>query len=375
MLSTQLETAQAANTKTIKDNDIKKQQQHDVDLVEIESFLSSYKPADIDELCRKILGTLLPESLRIIVWAYRFLYRSPSDTPVGVVYTREVSRLANLRKININFNNDTDSPTNNIIMNGVNTGINNAFKTSIYLNQNDQQDNEMELSNSNTLVTKIAKNQIAKREHSQWFGKLERRSVVLAYTSYILNGTLNDRITMTCIMLMYAFPSEPPTSEKMLRLMKRIVGECLPSEQLNKNYSLASTADAAWVILQQNDRELYDHLQNSEISIENESSTEAPRSLQLLSIWLETCFVGYLAEHAVLFIWDQLALLGGTSDVYQSYLPQICCLLLQLLREDLLKAQSALREILLVSGRALKTTIITHELRQRILILLKSEST
>ena len=364
MLSTQLETVQTTNSiRTTKDDDNNKQQLHDVDLVEIETFLTSYKPINIDEMCRKTLGTLLPESLRIVLWAYRFLYRSPSDTPVGVVYVREVSRLANLRKLNMDFNDNTDSPTNNIIMNGVHSAIINSFKTSIYLHQNDK------VENSNTATTTSTKNQIVKREHSQWFGKLERRSIVLAYSSYILNGTLNDRITMTCVMLMYAFPNEPPTSEKMLRLMKRIIGECLPSEHLNKNYSLASTADAVWVLLQQNDRELYDHLQNNEISIENESlSTESPRSLQLLSTWLETCFVGYLAEHAVLFIWDQLALLGGTPDVYQTFLPQICCLLLQLLRDDLLNAQSGLRAKLLISGKKIKTNIITHELRQKILM-------
>jgi hypothetical protein len=167
----------------------------------------------------------------------------------------------------------------------------------------------------------------------------------------------------------------------MLRLMKRIVSECLPSEHLNKSYSIASTADNAWILLQQKDRELYDHLQNSDILIESSSSsssssststTDAPRSLQLLSCWLETCFIGYIKEHAALFIWDQLALLGGTPDIYHSYLPQICCLLLQLIRDDLLKTPTDLKKQLLISGKTLKTIIITNEIRNKILMISSS---
>jgi hypothetical protein len=67
------------------------------------------------------------------------LYRSPSDVPIGLVYVRELSRLANLKKISINIddNDDNDDHTNNIIVNGINTGINNGFGTSIYINRND----------------------------------------------------------------------------------------------------------------------------------------------------------------------------------------------------------------------------------------------
>jgi hypothetical protein len=356
MISTEFEIVE--NNNHIKND--KEKNQNDVDLDEIEQLLNSYSSEDINEICKKILGTLLPESIRIIIWAYRYLYRSPTDTPVGIIYVREVSRLANLRKISITINDDIDSPTNNVIVNSVHSGIINSFAASIYLNQNQNE----KIDNN---VKDLSKN--VKDLSSPWFGKLERRSAVLVYAAYILNGTLNDRITMTCIMLMYAFPNEPPISEKMLRLMKRIVGECLPSEHLNKNYSLASTSSDAWILLQQKDRELYDHLQDNEISIDNEftSKSETPRSLQLLSSWLENCFIGFLPEHTVLLIWDQLTLLGGTPTVYQKFLPQICCLLLQLLRDDLLKTHSDLKSQLLISGKKLKFSTVANEIRDKIL--------
>merc|ERR1711871_1664010 len=91
---------------------------------------------------------------------------------------------------------------------------------------------------------------------------LARRVELLVYAGYILNDDINNRPINVAIMLLRAFPNEPPTSEKMLRIYQRILTECLPSEQLHKDYSLASVAHTAWGLLLQRDPSLLHFLQN-----------------------------------------------------------------------------------------------------------------
>ena len=46
--------------------------------------------------------------------------------------------------------------------------------------------------------------------------------------------------------------------------------------------------------------------------------------------WLFCGFVGFLPEHSVLFIWDQLAMFGGSGrDDCQVLLPHIAAIVLQ----------------------------------------------
>ena len=81
---------------------------------------------------------------------------------------------------------------------------------------------------------------------------------------------MNNRSINVAIMLLRAFPRDPPTSEKMLRIYQRILTECMPSEQLHKDYSLASVAHEAWGLLLQRDPSLLHFLQNYEINLNDE---------------------------------------------------------------------------------------------------------
>jgi hypothetical protein len=200
---------------------------------------------------------------------------------------------------------------------------------------------------------------------------LARRAELLVHAGYILNDDVNDRSVNIAIMLMRVFPAEPPTCEKILRVYQRILTECMPSEQLHKQYSLATVAHKAWELLLERDPALLHFLQNYEIDMDVEEGSddedgggsrgrmtgrklknlkpqlsmasqtegnlaEIPRSLLLLKGWLETGFIGKVPEHSALFIWDQLTLHGACPNDFKQLLPPLCCIVLQALREPIM---------------------------------------
>jgi hypothetical protein len=198
-----------------------------------------------------------------------------------------------------------------------------------------------------------------------WFNKLYKRAELLTLAGYTLTGVLSDRLIMVSLIVMRALPDEPPTSEVTLRLVKRIMSECLPSEQLHREYSIGSVALSSWLLLKNKDIILYLHLQSDKEN--NNSSVEVSRSLTLLRGWMETGFLGWIPEYAALFIWDQLVLYGGRPVHFKELLPLISCELLFLMREELLNTHVT-AAILKTVGKKLKTKDIIKALKPLILV-------
>lgn len=218
--------------------------------------------------------------------------------------------------------------------------------------------------------------------------KLTRRAEMLVYAGYVLNDNMSSRSINLAILLMRTFPEEPPTSEKILRMYQRLLTECLPSEQLHRQYSLATVAHRAWELLLERDPTLLHFLQNYDIGFDGEGyyddedaraegdeeydeedgdgtgekplrdghgrerarslkpqlsrasaagETEMPRSLLLLKGWLETGFIGKIPEYAAIYVWDQLTLHGGCPSHFKALLPVLSCVILQALREPIME--------------------------------------
>ena len=153
----------------------------------------------------------------------------------------------------------------------------------------------------------------------------------------------------------------PPSN---LQILVRITAECLPAEQLHKEYSIASVAQDTWLLLLQRDAPLHAALQNAPPSSSSSSSASPdgstaalsiPQSLVCLKGWLETGFFGWLPEHAAMFLWDQLTLEGAKPATFQSLLPALCFVLLEMLREPLLACRDDVVECIRRNGRALRT--------------------
>ena len=84
---------------------------------------------------------------------------------------------------------------------------------------------------------------------------------------------------------------------------------------------------------------------------------ELPLGLALVKGWLETGFLGWLPEFGVIFIWDQLALLGGTQTHNQRFVVRLCVQLLKLIREQLLSTTSKFVSTLRAAGKSLRSKV------------------
>ena len=219
-----------------------------------------------------------------------------------------------------------------------------------------------------------------------------RRVEHLVYAEYITSGSISNRMISIAYLLMRLFPNASPVAEKILRFYHKIGMEILPSEQLHRDYSIASVAIQSFDVLFDQDKELYDHLQftvcntnsigdtaqyyhslddsSGSISLANdkksllrlsqarannsfeskESSSNGPvPSVYLLSSWLENGYMGeWLNIWTSTYIWDVLLCLGwesdngmlmhpsanksniapGTSAVFATFLPHLNCILL-----------------------------------------------
>lgn len=87
------------------------------------------------------------------------------------------------------------------------------------------------------------------------------------------------------------------------------------------------------------------------------SRKELPMGMALIKGWLDTGFLGWLPEFGVIFIWDQLALLGGTPTQNQRFVARLCAQLLRLLRGPLLESTSMFASVLRKSGRELRSKV------------------
>lgn len=82
-----------------------------------------------------------------------------------------------------------------------------------------------------------------------------------------------------------------------------------------------------------------------------------PVGLALVKGWLETGFMGWLPEFGVIFIWDQLALLGATQTHNQRFVVRLCVQLLKLMREQLLSTTSKFVSTLRATGKRLRSKV------------------
>lgn len=84
---------------------------------------------------------------------------------------------------------------------------------------------------------------------------------------------------------------------------------------------------------------------------------EMPLGMALVKGWLDTGFLGWLPEFGVIFIWDQLALLGGTSTQNQRFVVRLCVQLLKLMRDALLGATNSFASVLRKCGKTLRSKV------------------
>lgn len=89
-----------------------------------------------------------------------------------------------------------------------------------------------------------------------------------------------------------------------------------------------------------------------------EARKELPLGMALVKGWLETGFLGWLPEFGVIFIWDQLALLGGTPSQNQRFVARLCAQLLKLLRDPLLESTRMFASVIRKAGRLLRSKVL-----------------
>ena len=279
----------------------------DANILEIAEILDGIQPAMMDEICAKLRGTLLSESLRSCIWAYRYLSRGRLEPLLGPTCVRELARLSSTyskiaaakKKAELLSSSSSSAsssatsspvkhppppPMTDLISRAVHSAISAAFEIS---NCPPKPPSTTASIATNTTIAK-ATNSIAvpsvnkdsssssssSSSNSNTFqeipvgvsalGSLARRAEILVHAAYCLTGSFSDRTVMVSLLVLRAFPSDPPTSEKILRITRRITTECLPSEQLHKEYSLASVAQAVWKLLFERDPALYSFLQHAE---------------------------------------------------------------------------------------------------------------
>ncbi len=385
----------------------------------VKDVLEGFDEAKVHKLCVHLRGILLDVSVRTNIWGFCYLSRSATEppNPRALNAVRELSRLTADKGFDVSNSRGLEhSAIYAMVSAAVDAGIAAALPLStskmrgVTYEGTDSRPNSAQatpawLRRSEAAVTEL--------------GHLSSRARFMVHAAYALNDEFDSRVVMISVLLLWVFPREPPTSEKMLRIYQRIVLECLPSLQLHHEYSLATVAHGAWALLLQRDPELTYRLQNFELTkaprrkprrdesdadstarsratdrpnvddddnaglVLDEDKTknasapgmsntamgpqalEVPRSLLLLRGWLEDGFMGWLGENTVLYIWDQLTLFGANPATFRELLPIICVVLMCCMREELMKVPQgsdlvvALREI----GRKLRTRNMVEALR------------
>ena len=397
--------------------------QEDLEEEEVRNIVARFNKETVDDMCLHLRGSFLSDSLRSELWAFRYLTRNSAEPPNTKNATpgRDYRRLAKEKGVDLarvhssgvvssSSTRSRSSGSSSMLQMAnqsamhalisesvwtclqlaVSTSVNIAARKAQAVAANCERGDGAALRQDDHAVspTDAAQKKEAKGSLGgpQTFGAasepagiraLARRVELLVFAGYILNDDMSNRSINVAIMLLRAFPQEPPTSEKMLRMYQRILTECMPSEQLHKDYSLASVAHVAWGLLLQRDPSLLHFLQNYEINVNGEmngdvdddegddfgeedgmvverrkthhpkrlerdastssnAAVEIPRSLLLLQGWLEDGFIGKVPEYAALYIWDQLTLFGACPTDFRKMLPVLCCIILQALREPIM---------------------------------------
>ena len=189
---------------------------------------------------------------------------------------------------------------------------------------------------------------------------------------------------MISILLLRVFHAESPVSEKILRMYNKAVEDCLPSDHPNSKYSMINTNNLIWNILKEEDKELFTHLKTNlteDVEIEGiqslpvppshqqdwnnkafngifkEKRKEMPSGMPLVKGWLDTGFIGWLPEFGVIFIWDQLAVLGADPMQSQRFMVRLCVLLLKHFRQTLLAIANSFPSTLRACGINMRSKV------------------
>lgn len=182
---------------------------------------------------------------------------------------------------------------------------------------------------------------------------------------------------MLSILLLRVFNDASPVSEKILRMYSKATEDYLPSDHPNSKYSMIYTNNLIWNLVKEEDEELFAHLNmhmlndpdegNGAVSppsqqwnkafggIFKEGRKELPPGLALVKGWLETGFIGWLPEFGVIFIWDQMALLGSQ---HQRFLVRLCVQLLKFFRQPLLESTTMFATALRQCGRRMRSKVV-----------------
>ena len=155
---------------------------------EVAEITEGYSQAAMDDICLRLRGVLLSDSLRSSIWAFAFLSRNYGEAPVGVSNMRELARLAQLKGYKIG--DISSSPIADLVSRAVSHALQGCLKTSM---------------------------QAADRS-SPAYVTLTKRIEVLVHAAFILTNVFSERVVVVAILLMRVFPQDAPVSEKILKV-------------------------------------------------------------------------------------------------------------------------------------------------------------
>ena len=324
-----------------------------VQLAEPVGHLNEYSVQSVDAISGKLLGKILPPKLRSALWEVRFLYgyehlplfgQTVTDTYASSLHKGKQKHSDSRHHSLMDAREDLDMdeltfnlPT--VITDAVSRGIANGFEI------------------QSTLVShKLEKYAHLEKE----LAVLSKRVSLLVQAGYVYTGSVSDRMVLIALLLMWIYPKEPPTSEKMVQILSRILMEYLPSDNFRREYNVAATAFKSWHLLQLNDPKLCDHLEKVFYAMNSNQNT--PVAVHYLKGWLDTGFLGWVSEYVALYLWDQLVLIGGKPNSFRDHLPYICYKLLCLLRDDILATSADIIDVIKLKGKRLPLDLVAKEI-------------
>jgi hypothetical protein len=355
---------------------------------EVADILDTFSPVTMDSICDRIVGSLLCNSMRVAVWSYRFLNR-PADRVVEPNhFVAELSRLGACKEFGVASRN---TPVSNTVTQYIQRCIEIGFP--IWRRENSTNSHVATAatatatsdaaSTGDSPRDRVGSSSAAPSAGAASGTVLARRAEHLVNAIYVLTGVISERGVMLSLLLLRVFHTESPVSEKILRMYSKAVEDFLPSDHPNSKYSMIYTNNLIWHSVKLEDPELFGHMReylqedpdegddlltaavpqqwNKAFGgIFKEGRKEMPMGMPLVKGWLDTGFIGWLPEFGVIFIWDQLALLGGAPSQNQRFIVRLCVQLLKHFRQPLLDSKKMFPSKLRECGRGLRSKEVFH---------------
>ena len=408
----------------------------------VEDVIDKFSPEMMNKMCLMLRGVVMSHSLREDIWGYRYLSRLPHEAPsaVGVSAVRELSRRSAQKGYDVSSTRGLERSN---MLGAISASVDNAIAEALPItlttdaaagtassaagsgygastskSRPDSSQGSYGRNNGGGSGSASSFGSHKSQSSQSEVSVLAARARHMVHAVYALNDEFSPRSVLVSVLLLYIFPQEPPTAEKLLRIYHRIAIECLPSEQLHHDFSIATVAHHAWALLLERDPELARFLQNYKVShLRSSSATgsgsgstragsrpgsqdngkesantkkggddgaglfnkdpdaadaddvaevEVPRSLLLLRGWLRDGFLGWVGGHTALYLWDQLTLFDAAPSNFKTMLPIYCCILLRAMRSELMKLPPGqdLIEAMRINGRKLRTKAIIEAVRR-----------